>query len=97
MRPKPSGRFMLPEITVEKRIHGQPPEYSTLLQSGWDRAKRYRIQFKSRELALGEKNALGVEADNGDSEVRARNTLDLICDPCGCAASKRATHSSSSA
>jgi hypothetical protein len=35
MRPKPSGRFTLREITVKKRIDGQPVEYSTFLLSGW--------------------------------------------------------------
>ena len=74
MRPKPSGRFTLREITVKKRIDGQPLEYSTFLLSGWVRGKRYRKQFKSRELALGEKNALEVEAANVGGEVRARNT-----------------------
>jgi hypothetical protein len=47
---------------------------SPFLLSGWVRGKRYRKQFKSRELALGEKNALEVEAANVGGEVRARNT-----------------------
>src|ERR1017187_9522673 len=74
MRPKPSGRVTLREITVKKRIDGQPLEYSTFLLSGWVRGKRYRKQFKSRDLALGEKNALEVDAANVGGEVRARNT-----------------------
>ncbi len=74
MRPKPSGRFTLREITVKKRIDGQPREYSTFLVSGWVRGSRYRKQFKSRELALGEKNALEVDAANVGGDVRARNT-----------------------
>jgi site-specific recombinase XerC len=74
MRPKPSGRFALREITVKKRLDGQPVEYSTFLLSGWRQGTRYRRQFKSRELALGEKNALEVEAANAGGEIRARNT-----------------------
>jgi hypothetical protein len=35
MRPKPSGRFPPREITVKKRIDGQPLEYSTFLLAGW--------------------------------------------------------------
>jgi hypothetical protein len=47
-----SGRFTLREITVKKRIDGQPLAHSTFLLAGWVRGKRYRKQFKSRELAL---------------------------------------------
>ena len=78
MRPKPSGRFALREIKVKKRIDGQPLEYSTFLLSGWVRGKRYRKQFKSRELALGEKNALEVEAANVGGEIRALNTRSSV-------------------
>lgn len=74
MRPKPSGRFALREIRVKKRVEGRPLEYSTFLLSGWVHGKRYRKQFRSRELALGEKNALEVEAANTGGEIRARNT-----------------------
>jgi hypothetical protein len=74
MRPKPSGRFALREITVKKRVEGRPLKYPTFLLSGWVRGKRYRKQFKSRELALGEKNALEVEAATFGGEIRARNS-----------------------
>src|SRR5580704_3476002 len=74
MRPKPSGRFILREITVKKLEAGRPIQYSTFLLSGWVRGKRYRRQFQSRELALGEKNALEVEAANVGGEIRARST-----------------------
>lgn len=74
MRPKQSGRFTIREITVKKRIAGRPVEYSTFLLSGWVRGRRYRKQFKIRELALGEKSALEVEAANLGGELRARNT-----------------------
>ncbi len=74
MRPKPSGRLTLRELTVRKRIDGRPRDYSTFLLSGWVRGERYRKQFKSHELALGERNALEVEAANVGGEVRARNT-----------------------
>ena len=74
MRPKPSGRFALRETTVRNRIDGQPLKYSTFLLSGWVRGKCYRKQFKSREFASGEKNALEVEVANVGGEIRARNT-----------------------
>jgi len=80
MRPKPSGRFTLREITVKERIDGQPLEYSTFLLSGRLRGKRYRKQFKSRKLALGEKNSLDVDTANVGGEVRAVDRcLQLSC------------------
>jgi site-specific recombinase XerD len=74
MRPKQTGRFLLREIKVKKRVAGQPLEYSTFLLSGWRHGSRYRKQFKSRDEAIGEKNALEVEAANVGGEFRARNT-----------------------
>jgi integrase len=74
MRPKPTGRFTLREITIRKRLAGLSVEYSAFLLSGWRRGERYRRQFKSRDEAIGEKNALEVEAANAGGELRARNT-----------------------
>ena len=74
MRPKPSGRFTLREIAVKKLEAGRPIQYSTFLLSGWRQGRRYRKQFKSREVALGEKNALEVEAATFGGEIRARNS-----------------------
>jgi hypothetical protein len=74
MRPKPSGRITLREITVKKRVDGQPREHSTFLLSSWVRRKRYRKRFKNREFAPGEKNSFEVETANIGGEFRARNT-----------------------
>jgi hypothetical protein len=74
MRPKPTGRFTLREIKVKKRLDGKPVEYSAFLLSGWRHGPRYRRQFKNRDEAIGEKNALEVEAANVGGELRARNT-----------------------
>lgn len=74
MRPKPSGRFTLRQAELTKVIDGQKFSYSTFLLSGWLRGRRVRKQFVCREEAIGEKNALEVEAANLGGEIRARNT-----------------------
>lgn len=70
MRPKRSGRFTI--TATRASSHGFT--YDTFLLSGWLNGRRIRRQFKSREEAIGEKNALEVEAANMGGEVRARNT-----------------------
>ena len=67
---KPSGRFIIKPVSV--RSHGVV--YQTFALSGWLNGRRIRRQFKSREEALGEKNALEVEAANIGREIQARNT-----------------------
>jgi len=74
MRPKPNGRFTLREVALTKRIDGRKFTYKTFLLSGWLHGRRVRKQFVSRDEALGEKNALEVEAANMGGEIRARNT-----------------------
>ncbi len=68
--PKPSGRFTIKPASLSS--HGFA--YETFLLSGWLNGRRIRRQFKSREEALGEQNALQVEAANAGGEIRARNT-----------------------
>jgi hypothetical protein len=48
--------------------------YNTFLLSGWLHGRRVGKQFVFRDEALGEKNALEVEAANMGGEIRARNT-----------------------
>lgn len=74
MRPKPNGRFTLREVALTKQIDGRKFTYKTFLLSGWLRGRRVRKQLVSRDEALGEKNALEVEAANMGGEIRARNT-----------------------
>jgi hypothetical protein len=74
MRPKPTGRFTLREVELEKCIGRQRFKYRTFLLAGWIRGKRVRKQYVSREEALGEKSALEVEAANVGGDIRARNT-----------------------
>ena len=74
MRPKPNGRFTLREVALTKQIDGRIFAYKTFLLSGWLHGRRLRKQFVSRDEALGEKNALEVEAANMGGEIRARNT-----------------------
>ena len=70
MTAKKSGRFTIKAVKVT--CHGFT--YETFLLSGWLNGRRIRKHFKSREEALGEKNALEVEAANVGGEIRARNT-----------------------
>jgi integrase len=70
MTAKKSGRFTIKAVKVT--CHGFT--YETFLLSGWLNGRRVRKHFKSREEALGEKNALEVESANAGGEIRARNT-----------------------
>ncbi len=71
MRPLKSGRFTIQAVTVAEK---GCPAYETFRVTGWLHGKRIRKQFISRAEALGEKNALEVEAANAGGEVRARVT-----------------------
>jgi hypothetical protein len=70
MKRKPSGRFTLTGRTLKS--HGI--EYQAFEVEGRLHGRRIRRQFKSRDEAIGEKNALEVEAANAGGEVRARLT-----------------------
>jgi hypothetical protein len=70
MKAKLSGRFQV--RPVKAKGHGFT--YDTFLLSGWLNGRRIRRHFKNREEALGEKNALEVEAANVGGDIRARNT-----------------------
>jgi len=70
MKPKCSGRFTLKAVNASSNGF----TYQTFLVSGWLNGRRVRKHFKSRDEALGEKNALEVEAANIGGEIRARNT-----------------------
>jgi integrase len=70
MKPKCSGRFTLKSVNASSNGF----TYQTFLVSGWLNGRRVRKHFKSRDEALGEKNALEVEAANIGGEIRARNT-----------------------
>ena len=70
MKAKKSGPFTIKPVTV--KAHGFT--YETFQVSGWLNGRRIRKHFKSRAEALGEKNALEVEAANVGGEIRSRNT-----------------------
>ena len=70
MKPKSSGRFTVKAVKASSNGFA----YRTFLVSGWLNERRVRKHFKSRDEALGEKNALEVEAANIGGELRARNT-----------------------
>jgi hypothetical protein len=70
MRSKRSGKFVLRQV----RASSNGVTYDTFLLSGWLYGRRVRKHFKSRNEALGEKNALEIEAANSGGEIRARNT-----------------------
>jgi integrase len=70
MRRAISGRFSIK--AVRAKAHGFT--YDTFLVSGWLNGRRIRRHFKSRDEAIGVKNALEVEAANVGGEIRARNT-----------------------
>jgi integrase len=70
MKSKHSGKFVLRPV----RASSNGVTYDTFQLSGWLNGRRIRKHFKNRDEALGEKNALEVEAANGGGEIRARNT-----------------------
>jgi hypothetical protein len=69
MKSKRSGKFVLKQV----RTASNGVTYDTFLLSGWLDGCRIRKHFKDRDEALGEKNALEIEAENG-SEIRVRAT-----------------------
>jgi hypothetical protein len=70
MKSKRSGKFMLRPV----RASSNGVTSGTFLLSGWLNGRRIRKHFKSRDDALGEKNALEIEAANNGGEIRARNS-----------------------
>ena len=70
MKAKKSGKFVITPVTVTEKGF----TYETYRLTGWLNRSRVRLQFKSRNEALGRKNELEVEAANVGGEIRSRNT-----------------------